>query len=91
MYQDRYSNQITKVLKKLKKKDPKHFEIILKKINQILNNPKHTYKDLHHDMKGIKRVHISHFVLIFKINHQEKIISFEDYDHHDNIYRSKGN
>lgn len=55
-------------------------------MNQILANP-HRYKCLHYFMKGIKRVHIGHFVLVFVIDHVKKIISFEDYDHHDVIYR----
>ena len=53
----------------------------------VLNNPEHRYKDLQYSMKGIKRIHIGHFVLTFIINHNKKIVSFEDYDHHDKIYR----
>ncbi|OIO62937.1 hypothetical protein AUJ83_02010 [Candidatus Woesearchaeota archaeon CG1_02_33_12] len=86
MYTDIYSEEITKKLAKLKKKDQKQYEKVLKKIDQILDNPQHRYKELHFIMKGVKRVHIGHFVLVFKINHINKIISFEDYDHHDNIY-----
>jgi len=86
MYTDVYSEEITKKLFKLKKKDQKQYEKVFKKIDQMLANPQHRHKELHFTMKGIKRIHISHFVLIFKINHINKIISFEDYDHHDNIY-----
>lgn len=86
MYKDSYSKEITRKLSKLKKKDPKQFQIVLKKRDQILENPHHKYKDLHHLMKEFQRVHISHFVLVFKIDHKNKEISFEDYDHHDNIY-----
>ena len=74
---------------KLRKKDLKHYSIVCKNIDKIISNPQHRYKYLHHDMKGIKRIHIGHFVLIFKVDHKEKIISFEDYDHHDKIYRNK--
>lgn len=87
MYSDRYSEEITKKLAKLKKKDAKHFEIVRKKMDWILNNPEHRYKNLHYDMKGINRIHIGHFVLTFIIDHTNKIISFEDYDHHDKIYK----
>lgn len=87
MYSDKYSEEITRKLSKLKKKDAKHFEIVHKKMNWILVNPEHRYKDLHFDMKGIKRVHIGHFVLTFIIDHTNKVISFEDYDHHDKIYK----
>ena len=86
MYTDAYSEDITRKLSKLKKKNSKHYEIVRKKMDWVLANPEHKYKDLHYDMKGIKRVHIGHFVLIFTVDHKKKIVSFEDYDHHDNIY-----
>lgn len=86
MYEDSYSEEIIKKLAKIKKKDAKHYEIISKKIDSILENPEHKYKFLAHDMQGINRVHVGHFVLLFRINHSNKTISFEDYDHHDVIY-----
>ena len=86
MYVDSYSEEITKKLAKLRKKDLAHYSQVRKKMDSILENPNHNYKFLHHDMKGILRVHIGHFVLIFVIDHENKIISFEDYDHHDIIY-----
>ncbi|MEK6860887.1 MAG: hypothetical protein AABY07_02850 [Nanoarchaeota archaeon] len=87
MYADSYSEEITKKLSKLKKKDSKHYEIVRKKMDWILANPEHRYKDLHYSMKGLKRIHIGHFILAFKIDHENKIVSFEDYDHHDKIYK----
>lgn len=87
MYKDLYSEEITKKLSKLKKKDPIHYSTVRKKMDLILANPDHSYKFLHYTMKGIKRVHIGHFVLVFVADHKNKIISFEDYDHHDDIYR----
>ncbi len=87
MYTDSYSEEIFKKLVKLKKKDVQHYTKVRKKIDEILENPDHSYKFLHHDMKGINRVHIGHFVLAFIINHDEKTIAFEDYDHHDKIYK----
>jgi addiction module RelE/StbE family toxin len=86
MYLDVYSEEVTKKLSKLKKKDKKHYLSVCKKIDQILANPEHRYKNLHYDMRSIKRVHIGHFVLVFVIDHIKNTISFEDYDHHDNIY-----
>ena len=86
MYRDLYSRDLAKSLSKIRKKDPGHYSIVRRKMDQILADPEHRYKDLHHDMKGLKRVHIGHFVLVFEINHLKKTVSFEDYDHHDNIY-----
>lgn len=86
MYSDSYSEEIVKKLVKIKKKDITHYYKIRKKMDEVLENPNHSYKFLHHDMKGLNRIHIGHFVLVFKINHDNKTISFEDYDHHDTIY-----
>lgn len=86
MYKDLYSEEIIRKLSKLKKKDPNHFSIVFKKIDSIIASPNHSYKFLHHDMKGVKRVHIGHFVLVFVVDHVNKTISFEDYNHHDKIY-----
>jgi YafQ family addiction module toxin component len=87
MYVDLYSEEITKKLAKLKKKDMTHYSKVRNKMDSILENPKHSYKFLHHDMKGVSRVHVGHFVLVFVIDHKNKTVSFEDYDHHDNIYK----
>ena len=45
------------------------------------------YKNLRYNMKDSKRVHIGHFVLVFSYNKSKDFISFEDYDHHDKIYK----
>lgn len=87
MYEDRYGEEIIKKLSKLKKKDVKHYQAVRKKMDQILENPEHKYKELRHGLKGLKRVHLGHFVLIFMIDYSNKIISFEDYDHHDKVYQ----
>jgi mRNA-degrading endonuclease RelE of RelBE toxin-antitoxin system len=89
MYKDLYSEEIVKKLSKLKKKDPVEYSQVRNKMDSIVANPDHSYKFLTHDMKGLHRVHLGHFVLVFCIDHQNKTISFEDYDHHDLIYRQK--
>ena len=88
-YKDLYSEEIIKKLTKIKKKDSVEYSQIRKKMNSILEDPNHSYKFLSHDMKGLNRVHIGHFVLVFCIDHQNKTVSFEDYDHHDIIYEKK--
>ena len=89
MYKEFYSVEITRKLAKLKKKDLAHYNIVRKKIDQILGNPEHSYKDLHYNMKGLQRVHLGHFVLVFRIDIQNEKIFFEDYDHHDKIYKNQ--
>ena len=83
------SKEITKKLAKLRKKDFNHYVGVRKKMDGILPNPKHRYKNLHYDMKGVKRIHIGHFVLVFRLDKKENLIFFEDFDHHDNIYKKK--
>jgi len=62
--------------------------IIHKKIEEIRSNPLHVYKFLRKPLQTFNRVHIDkHFVLIFKINHKEKIVEIYYYDHHDNVYQ----
>ncbi len=90
MYKIQRSEKLKKILKKLFKKDKKRYWAILKKIKEIINNanPEH-YKNLSYSLKEFKRVHIdSHFVLVFKIDEKNKQIKFEDFEHHDKIYRS---
>ncbi|PIN86156.1 hypothetical protein COV19_06070 [Candidatus Woesearchaeota archaeon CG10_big_fil_rev_8_21_14_0_10_44_13] len=86
MYVDSYSEEITKKLAKLRKKDPPHYSQVRKKMDSILADPGHNYKFLGYGMKGINRIHLGHFVLVFKVDHQNRIVSFEDYDHHDVVY-----
>lgn len=91
MYKFDRSDKLKKILKKLFKKDKNRYETTLNKINEAINSEKlHHYKNLSHDMKAFKRVHIdSHFVLIFKVDEKNNLIKFEDLQHHDFIYRRK--
>ena len=85
-----YSENLLQILKKLKKKNPVQYQIIMKKrddIKAIITiNPDH-FKNLRYNSSEFKRVHIDkHFVLTFKVDKANKVVRFEDYDHHDNIY-----
>ncbi len=82
-----FSEELTRKLEKIQKKNKVMFESITRKIKEIKENPEH-YKPLRHDLKGYRRVHIAKsFVLIFKVDHASNKIIFVDFDHHDNIYR----
>ena len=88
-----YSYNIEKKLKaKLKrtyKKDKKLYDAVMKKIEEIMENP-HRYKPLRHDLKGSRRVHLERsFVLVFEIAEEEKMVRFLDLGHHDEIYRKR--
>ena len=75
-------------LNKLSKKDKSLYEQVMKKINEIINSyDVEHYKNLRYNMKDCKRVHIGHFVLVFSFDKSTNTISFDDFDHHDTIYK----
>ncbi len=81
------SNKVDKVFFKLVKKDREQYYAAVKKIKEIKENPQH-YKNLHPPLAHLKRVHImKSFVLIFSVDEKNKIITLEDYEHHDKIYK----
>lgn len=80
--------ELKKKLIKILKKNRKIYEKIMKKIEETINSSDvEHYKNLRYNMKDSKRVHIGHFVLVFSYNKPKDMISFEDFDHHDNIYK----
>ncbi len=85
-YQLQISDELDKKFVKLTKKNKKQFEIIQKKVQQILENPHH-FKPLRGDLHGARRVHIDKsFVLTYEILEKQRLIRLLDYDHHDYIY-----
>ena len=86
-----FSDELEETLKKLFKKDRKRYEIIMKKSEEIASRNETSiefYKNLKHDKKEYKRVHIDKsFVLLFKVFKKQKFILFDRFDHHDNIYK----
>ncbi|MCD6227258.1 addiction module toxin RelE [Candidatus Micrarchaeota archaeon] len=83
------SDELREVLKVLRKKDNKMFLRIYNKIDEIVNCDENTinhYKNLKHDLKEYKRVHIGHFVLTFKVFPKKKYILFSKFVHHDDAY-----
>ena len=80
--------ELDKKLVKLSKKDKVRYEAVMKKIDEVLSSGDiEHYKNLRYDMKDSKRVQIGHFVLVFSYDKANDFVSFEDYDHHGNIYR----
>ena len=80
------SDNLDRILQKLRKKNRKQPEIIHKKVREILENPYHL-KPLRGDIYGARRVHIDKsFVLVYEIDEKNKIVKLLDYDHHDRIY-----
>lgn len=78
---------LIKTLKKLSKKDKSLYKQVMKKIDEVIKtrDVEH-YKNLRHNMKNLKRVHIGAFVLVFECRKKQDKITFKDFDHHDKIY-----
>jgi YafQ family addiction module toxin component len=88
MYEYEITQKLRDVLLQISKKDKQLYEQILRKIEEIItsSNFEH-YKNLRYKLKEFKRVHIGHFVLIFKLDQENQIIRFHDFQHHDFIYK----
>ena len=93
MFDFNLSDELKLIIRKLIKKDKKRVKIINKKIREIVNRNKESiqsYKNLKHDLKDFKRVHIDgSFVLVFKVDIPSNFVLFVDFDHHDKVYKKK--
>lgn len=88
MYLFDVSEHLEKKLLKLSRKDKELYNKILKKIEEVIySEDVQHYKNLRYNMKNSKRVHLGHFVLIFQYREEENLILFDDFDHHDKIYK----
>lgn len=86
MYLYEIKPELEKSLRKLAGKDKRHYDAVVKKILQIADNPV-IGKPLRNVLKGKRRVHIGHFVLLYEVDEKEKRISFLDFEHHDAAYK----
>ena len=82
---------LKKTLAKLYKKDRVTYEILMKKIGELLSTADVShYKNLRSPLQAFKRVHIrGPFVLTFKYVEAEDRIILYDFGHHDVIYVNK--
>jgi len=87
MFKLEFSKELSRKMIKIQKKNKPMFEAVVKKIREIKKNPER-YKPLKYGLKEYRRVHImKSFVLVFKINYRQNKIIFEDFDHHNKIYK----
>jgi addiction module RelE/StbE family toxin len=87
-YQLVLSHRADHELRKLASKDHAHFQQVLRKLNEVVENPYH-YKPLHGDLFGARRIHIGSFVLTYQILEDENQIVILHYQHHNKVYREK--
>ena len=87
MYSLDVKPELDKIFKKLMKRDWKRYEIVMKKAEEIIENPQH-YKNLKAPLNHLKEVHIdSHFVLTFSVDEKFKIVTLIDFYHHEKIFK----
>jgi mRNA-degrading endonuclease RelE of RelBE toxin-antitoxin system len=85
MYRWAIEADFKKELDRLRKKSKTLFEQVYKKIIQIAQNPE-LGKPLSNTLCGKKRVHAGSFVLIFKVDVANEIVTFLYLEHHDKAY-----
>ena len=79
-------DKLSRIFRKMKKRDVIRANILKRKIKEILDNP-YIGKPLRSRLAGKRRIHVRPFVLTYEILESERIVRLLDYDHHDNIYR----
>lgn len=84
------SENLKDIMQKLSKKNKKLYNQLLNKIEEVSSsyNVEH-YKNLRYNMKDSKRVQVGSFVLVFQYNKSDNSVKFDDFDHHDKIYKKK--
>lgn len=88
MHNFEISENLKEILIKLSKKDKSLYEQLFKKMNEIKNSYSvEHYKNLRYNMKDSKSAYVGHFVIVFQYNKTTDTIRFDDFDHHDNIYK----
>jgi mRNA-degrading endonuclease RelE of RelBE toxin-antitoxin system len=84
------SEDLRKTLVILKRKDKTMFQMVEKKIVQIASldsvSIQH-FKNLRSPLSDFKRVHLSSYVLLFRV--QANNIIFDAFEHHDKIYQRR--
>jgi len=73
------------IMRKMWQKDSVRFCQIEKKLLELSENPE-IGKPLKRPLKGFWRLHIGHYVLMYKIDKKNQKIILVDYAHHDDIY-----
>lgn len=85
-----FSKVLSNIIDKPERKDRNLAISLNKKIKQIIacdNVSIQHFKNLKHDLSNFKRVQIGSFVLVFRL--KNNVIIFEDFDHHDMIYKKR--
>ena len=85
------SDEFRKTLEKISKKNPVIARDINKKIREIVSKDRQSitiYKNLRYDLKNLKRVHITGWlVMTFEVDLNKNFILFVKIAHRDDVYK----
>lgn len=76
---------LEKTLDKLKKKDKSLYQRVIHKIIEISKNPE-LGKPLRNVLKGKRRIQVGPFVLFYSIDKKNEVVTFLEFEHHDDAY-----
>ncbi|OIO24634.1 hypothetical protein AUJ14_05760 [Candidatus Micrarchaeota archaeon CG1_02_55_22] len=85
-----FTDELKLTLSRLAKRNKPLAEEVKKKVRQVTASDGETvehYKNLRHDLKNYKRVHVGSFVLFFRVFKEENFILFDRLAHHDDAYK----
>ena len=85
------SDDFRKTLRKLSRKSPVIAEAINRKIKEIVSRDRKSigmYKNLRHDLKNLKRVHVTEWlVMTFEVDMNKNFVLFVNIAHRDDVYK----
>ena len=81
-----FPDELERKLLKLRKKDPALYRRLFKKIVAIAQRP-YIGKPLRNVLKNRWRVHVGSFVLIYKIDEENKVVKLLEFEHYDKVYK----
>ncbi len=93
MFQFDFSDYFRRTLNKLAKKDPVIAKAINKKVKEIISRDNESvmlYKNLSKDLKTLKRIHITQWlVMTFAVELDKNLILFVNIEHRDKVYKKR--
>ncbi len=81
-YTPAFSDAMQEELAFRKRKDRATYEQTMKKIAQILENPE-IAKPMRAPLHGIRRFHVGHLVITYKVDEEAHEVVFTSFEHHE--------
>ena len=80
------SNKVEKKLEKLKKRDKKNFEIVVRHLENLTQNPKFYGKPLTSNLAGLWSYRTADFRIIYEIEENKLIVFVIEIEHRKSVY-----